>query len=140
MRNLILVLGDQLSPALSSLTDFDPLQDVILMAEVRDEGTYVRHHKTKIALILSAMRHFAEDLQGRGWTIDYATLEDAENTQSLEGELTRAVARHAPEKVILTEPGEWRLAEQAYAWGTALPLEIREDTRFVASHDEFNTC
>ena len=63
---LVLILGDQLSPAISSLADRTPDDTVILMAEVWDEATYVRHHKAKIALVLSAMRHFAEELRGAG--------------------------------------------------------------------------
>ena len=52
-RHLILILGDQLSPTLASLADADPARDVILMAEVMAEATYVRHHKQKIAFIFS---------------------------------------------------------------------------------------
>ena len=44
VRNLILVLGDQLSPNLSSLAASDAAQDLVLVAEVQEEATYVRHH------------------------------------------------------------------------------------------------
>ena len=62
---LRLVLGDQLTDALSSLRDIDPATDLILMAEVMDEAEYVRHHKQKLVLVFSAMRQFAERLQTR---------------------------------------------------------------------------
>lgn len=65
------VLGDQLSPNLSSLRDINPEIDVVLMVEVADECTYVRHHVKKIAFVLSAMRHFAEALRARGIVVDY---------------------------------------------------------------------
>ena len=55
---LRLVLGDQLSQSLSSLGDIDRNSDTVLMCEVMGEVTYVRHHKKKVAFILSAMRHF----------------------------------------------------------------------------------
>ena len=42
---LRLVLGDQVSAGLAGLGDLDPAIDLVLMAEVRDEATYVRHHK-----------------------------------------------------------------------------------------------
>jgi len=139
-NRLIFLLGDQLTPSLSSLADCDPAQDVVLMVEVRDEGTYVRHHQKKIALILSAMRHFAEELRGLGWTVDYVKLDDPGNTHTLEGELTRAIARHQPDSISMTEPGEWRLAQQIEAWQSSLPipLDVLEDTRFTATHAEFN--
>ena len=72
---LIPILGDQLSPGLSSLQQGDPACDVVLMAEVRDETRYVRHHKKKIALIFSAMRHFADDLRAAGWRVVYVKLD-----------------------------------------------------------------
>ena len=61
-----MILGDQLSDALPTLSDIDPERDVVLMAEVQDECTYVKHHKKKIVLVLSGMRHFAAALRERG--------------------------------------------------------------------------
>ena len=58
-KTLRLILGDQLSQSLSSLGDIDRESDTVLMCEVMGEVTYVRHHKKKVAFILSAMRHFA---------------------------------------------------------------------------------
>ena len=75
MTTLILVLADQLTPGLASLRDLDPADAVVLMAEVREECTYVRHHKKKIAFLFSAMRHFAGELRAAGWTVDYVTLD-----------------------------------------------------------------
>ncbi|HIP77512.1 MAG TPA: cryptochrome/photolyase family protein, partial [Kiloniellaceae bacterium] len=92
VRNLVLILGDQLSPDLSSLKAADPAQDRLLMVEVREEATYVRHHKKKIAFLFTAMRHFAEALQDAGWPVDYVQLDAEGNTGSFSGELARAVA------------------------------------------------
>ncbi len=61
-----LILGDQLSQQLATLKALDREQDVILMAEVVDEATYVQHHVQKIALLFSAMRHFAKALKQDG--------------------------------------------------------------------------
>jgi len=51
VRNLIFVLGDQLTPTLSSLANADPQRDLVLLAELHDEATYIRHNKKKIAFI-----------------------------------------------------------------------------------------
>ena len=45
MKTLRLILGDQLSLRISSLRDIDIARDVVLMVEVHDETTYVRHHQ-----------------------------------------------------------------------------------------------
>ncbi|APX22345.1 MAG: cryptochrome/photolyase family protein [Rhodobacteraceae bacterium] len=133
------VLGDQLSRGLSSLADLDPENDVVLMVEVGDETTYVAHHPQKIALILSAMRHFAEELRDRGVTVDYVTLDDPDNTHSFSGELARAVKRHKPGRVVATEPGEWRVWEMMGDWESDLdlPVEILTDDRFYCTRGEF---
>ena len=65
MAHLRLILGDQLSPEISSLNDIAP-DDVILMAELKAEAGYANHHQKKIAFIFSAMRHFAEELKTAG--------------------------------------------------------------------------
>jgi len=41
---LRVVLGDQCTRNLAALRDLDPARDVVLMAEVTEECTYVRHH------------------------------------------------------------------------------------------------
>ncbi len=136
---LRLVLGDQCSAQLSSLQDLDPATDTVLMAEVLSECTYVRHHQKKIVLVLSAMRHFARALRSRGVNVEYVTLDDPANSQSLRGELVRAVRRLEPERVVVTECGEWRLARDMQAWHEAAGCEvdIRDDTRFLCRVREF---
>lgn len=139
MTTLIPILGDQLSRSLSSLRGADPATTRLLMMEVADETTYVRHHKAKIALILSAMRHHADALRDHGWQVDYIALDDADNTGSFTGEVARAIARHAPDRIVVTEPGEWRVRAAMDAWETlfGVPVEIREDDRFLTSHAAF---
>ncbi|MXN63833.1 cryptochrome/photolyase family protein [Stappia sp. GBMRC 2046] len=138
MAALRFILGDQLSRDIASLSDLEP-GDVIFMCELMSEATYVRHHKKKIAFILSAMRHFAESLEGEGIEVDYVRLDDPQNTGSFTGELKRAVVRHAPQRIIVTHPGEWRVLEEMKTWESRLgiPVEIRPDGRFFASLEDF---
>lgn len=139
VRNLVLVLGDQLSPDLSSLKAADPAKDRLLMVEVREEATYVRHHKKKIAFLFAAMRHFAETLRGAGWQLDYVQLDAEDNAGSFSGEVARAAARHSPERVVVTEPGEWRVRDAMSRWedDLGLPVDILDDDRFLCSRADF---
>ncbi len=136
---LRLVLGDQLSDGLAGLKDIDAANDIVLLAEVNDEATYVRHHKQKIALIFAAMRSFAVRLQARGVAVRYVRIDDPANTHSIVGELHRALDESPCDRVVVTECGEWRLAEAlaAFAGVGNTPVEIREDDRFICSHDRF---
>ncbi|WP_224001537.1 cryptochrome/photolyase family protein [Aureimonas sp. SA4125] len=137
---LRVILGDQLSARLDVVAAADRENDVILMAEVMAEASYVRHHVKKIAFLFSAMRHYAEALRQSGFTVRYVQLDDPGNTQSLDGEILRAVEELGPSRVVVTEPGEWRLSEGFEALRLALPvpLDILPDTRFLCTHDQFN--
>jgi deoxyribodipyrimidine photolyase-related protein len=136
MRRLRLVLGDQLTRNVASLRDY-AAGDIVLMAEVAGETTYVKHHKQKIVFVLSAMRHFADELRADGIDVDYIRLDDAGNSGSIAGELQRAVARHRPGRVIVTSPGEWRLLSDLEALDLGIPVDIREDDRFHATTERF---
>ena len=134
------VLGDQLSRNLSALVGLDPETDVILMAEVEAEASYVRHHKQKIALCFAAMRHFARELQAEGLNVRYVNIDDPANTGSLTGEITRAKQDLRAHSVVLTLPGEYRLAEafRIFQAASDVPVELREDDRFICPIAEFN--
>lgn len=136
MVRLVLVLGDQLSDTLAALRKTDKDADVVVMAEVADEASYVPHHPKKIAFIFAAMRKFAKRLEEAGWRVAYTRLDDPENTGSITGELIRRAAEYEAAGVVYTEPGEWRLIA---ALGD-MPLKTHSlpDDRFIASHDEFD--
>ncbi|AUN30182.1 cryptochrome/photolyase family protein [Niveispirillum cyanobacteriorum] len=136
-----LVLGDQLSRNLASLRGLDRTQDVVLLAEVMAEATYVPHHPQKIAFLFSAMRHFAEELRADGVRVDYIRLDDPDNTGTLGGELSRAIARHGAARAIVTFPGEWRVWKPMRQWQQdfAVPVEVKEDDRFFCPIARFRS-
>ena len=136
---IILILGDQLSAEISSLSAADPRNSVILMAEVAAEADYVEHHRKKLAFVFSAMRHHAVVLVDAGWTVDYVTLDDPANSGSLSGEVSRAIARHNAADLTVTEAGEWRLRSEMASWAGTLgiPVDIRPNDRFLCSEAEF---
>lgn len=139
MAVLRLVLGDQLSATIASLADYET-GDLILMAEVGDEASYVPHHKKKIAFLFSAMRHFASSLEGAGRSVHYVRYDDPDNTGSLKGEVERALKEGDFDEVVVVEPGEYRLKTEFEGWSDcfSLPVRIRRDDRFICSLDRFN--
>ncbi len=137
MSRLVLVLGDQLSDGLSALREADRASDVVVMAEVMAEATYVAHHPKKIALILAAMRKFARHLEAEGWQVCYTRLDDPANAGSIPGELLRRAEETRATAVIATEPGEWRLIRALEE--LPLTLHLLEDDRFLASHGDFES-
>ncbi|WP_299044263.1 cryptochrome/photolyase family protein [uncultured Tateyamaria sp.] len=135
MSRLILVLGDQLSEGVAALKAADKDRDIVVMAEVAEEGSYVPHHPKKIAFILAAMRKFAARLRDAGWQVAYSELDDTDNSQSIAGELLRRADQHGVSEVIATRPGEYRLI--AALEDCPLTVTLLEDDRFIASHAAF---
>ncbi|MEL6722082.1 MAG: cryptochrome/photolyase family protein [Pseudomonadota bacterium] len=139
MKTLSVILGDQLAETISSLKHHIPGKDVILMCEVWDEATYVKHHKKKIAFLFSAMRHFAEALRDKGYNIEYTKLDDPDNTGSIKSELRNVLQKYTFDRIVVTHPGEYRVLEDIRHWedDLGIPVEIREDDRFLCRIDDF---
>jgi deoxyribodipyrimidine photolyase-related protein len=139
LRNLVVVLGDQLNLDASALADFDPAQDAIWMAEVMEESKHVTSSKQRSTLFLSAMRHFAETLKSQYWPLYYTRLDDAHNAGTLADELDKAIQALHPQQLVMTAPGEWRVLQslRSIAKKHNLPLEVRDDTHFFSTVREF---
>ncbi len=139
-QRLILILGDQLNDDAELLHDFNPAHDTIWMAEVLEESTHIPSSKQRSTVFLSAMRHFAEAVKARGWPLIYSQLDDPQNTGTLAGELSRAIAHVQPQQLVITAPGDWRVLHslRAVAKQHGLPLEVKDDTHFFSTVREFS--
>ena len=137
---LRLILSDQLNESISSLYDIDPKSDLIKISEVWDQATFVKHHKKKLVLIFSSMRHFSEELKSKGFKVHYTKLDDSSKPISLFSELKKEIQDSGIKKVIVTEPSEYRLLKEIKSWESRLgiPVEIRPDDRFYCTHEDFN--
>lgn len=139
VRNLVVVLGDQLDPDSAAFDDFDDALDAVWMCECRAEAQGVWSHRARIALFLSAMRHYAECQRVRGRRVVYRqTVAHPECT--LIDALRRDVAELQPQRIVVLEPGEWRLAEDFRALSARLDaptVDVRADRHFLCSREDF---
>lgn len=139
VRNLVVVLGDQLDAGSAAFDGFDSSADAVWMAEAAEESTHAWSHKARIAVFLAAMRHFRDALRARGATVHYREVDDAGNRGSLAAELGHALRTLRPERVVMVEAGEWRV-EQAVGAAVreaSIPLEVRDDRHFYCGRGEF---
>jgi len=138
-RNLVLVLGDQLDADSSAFDGFDAACDRVWMAEVPEESEHVWSHKARIAVFLSAMRHFRDALGEQGRAVRYRALDDPDNRGSFVEELAAAVSELRPEELVMTHPGSWRVKQAITraAGDLDVPLDIRPDRRFLTSRERF---
>ncbi len=138
IRHLVLVLGDQLNLDNPALEGFDATQDAILMVEASAEATHVWSHKARIVLFLSAMRHFAQLLNNQQMTPVYIKL-DEHDFMNLKSAWAHYINSLKPSKIIICEPGEYRLEQDLMALciQTNTQLVIRDDTHFMCSKADF---
>ncbi|MFG6428455.1 cryptochrome/photolyase family protein [Roseateles sp. LYH14W] len=139
LRNLVIVLGDQLDLDASGFDGFDAATDAVWMAEVVEESTHVWSSKPRTAMFLAAMRHFALALQAAGRPLHHMLLDDAANCGTLAAQLQADIARLRPAGLVITAPGDWRVLQaiKAVAQTSGLPLDIREDRHFYVTVREF---
>ena len=135
MKKLILILGDQLDVDSDALRGIRVEVDEVLMVESAHEAQHVWSHKARIALFLSAMRHFAEHLKNLGLTLVYIQRSPKTIVEEVRGRLLSGKFTH----LICVEPGEWRLKKGIKDLATELNivLEMRPDKHFYCTHQEF---
>jgi deoxyribodipyrimidine photolyase-related protein len=135
IRHLVVILGDQLNRDASAWDGFDPALDRAWMCEAREEATHVPSSRQRTTLFLSAMRHFAQGLQRESVPLTYL----AQHPGGLGDALAATLRAQPVQRVVLTEPGEWRvqqaLTRTAQAAGVA--IEFREDRHFLCTRAMF---
>lgn len=140
MSKLGLILGDQLNVDNAVLGALDPSVDRLVMGELWDETHYVPHHFKKTILVLSAMRHRAQELRQSGWQLDYHRLDPSSSIKGFDSLLDSIIGRHEITEVVVAHPGEWRVLNLLQDWSKTrnVCLSVLEDRRFICSLDTFN--
>ena len=81
----------------------------MLLCEVQQEATYVKHHKKKLVFIFSAMRHFAQELRDAGHRVIYHKLDDATAFSRFSDAVIGATQGASFDEIVVTEPSEYRV-------------------------------
>ncbi len=136
-----MILGDQLSTDSAALTGIDPARDVVWMAEADDQANYVWSSKPRIAVFLSAMRHFHEQLERDGLRTCYRRLDDTPEPASLTRLLEQDIRALTPREVVMVRPGEHHLAESLTraAGNAGAEVSVLPDRHFLCSLDDFRS-
>ena len=137
MTTLRLILGDQLNPLHSWLSEVDA--DVIYtLMEVRQETDYVLHHAQKILALFAAMRDFARRLESAGHRVHYFSINDPDNRQSLPENLDWLITQYSASAFECQAPDEWRLNQQLaeYAKQRDIPCWMKDTEHFYTRRDE----
>ncbi|MFM8518975.1 MAG: cryptochrome/photolyase family protein [Solirubrobacterales bacterium] len=119
------ILADQLSAANPALEGADRA----LIVQSSSRPGRLRFHRQKLQLVFSAMRHFAEELEGRGIEVDYR------RAPTLAAGLEEHLAEFQPEAVTLLEPSSVGAGERLA--GDDPRVELVEGTLFLTDPADF---
>ncbi len=110
-QTLRLILGDQLNARHSWLQSTDD-NVVYVLAEIRQETDYVRHHIQKLSAFFAAMAQFASQLENEGHRVCYLDLDATADFDSLPELIAALCQRYSVNTFEYQRPDEYRLLEQ----------------------------
>jgi len=111
MKTLRLLLGDQLNSEHSWFDEINP-NVMYVMAEMRQETDYVKHHIQKVVAFFLAMRNFSDELIKQDHEVIYYKISDANNPHNLEQLILDLIEKNKIEQFEYQYPDEYRLDEQ----------------------------
>jgi deoxyribodipyrimidine photolyase-related protein len=133
-RRHVLVLGDQLNRTVGPLAHADPGETSILMVESTGLAEAMPHHKQKLVLFFSAMRHFAREAEADGFQVDYR------RAASFEESISGYAREQKGVTLEVMEPSDWgyeeRLREAARAGGG--DLLVHPNALWLTDAEEFD--
>ncbi|MGL5047083.1 MAG: cryptochrome/photolyase family protein [Shewanella sp.] len=134
-----LILGDQLNAQHSWFSRVDN-QVLYLIAELRQENTYVTHHVQKICAFFAAMEQFAQARRAQGHQVIHLTLDDTQAFSDLPALIQHQVAQVGAIKFEYQRPDEYRLLKQLSQLHFATAVVNCVDTEhFILPFDEIDT-
>lgn len=137
MKTLRLLLGDQLNSEHSWFDEVNP-NVIYVMAEMRQETDYVKHHIQKVVVYFLSMRNFSEELKHKGHHVVYFRISDANNPHNLEQLILDLVERNKIEQFEYQFPDEYRLDEQLKSTceKLSIPTKAVDSEHFYTSRNE----
>ena len=136
---LRLILGDQLNSNHSWYTNTDK-NVIYLMAEMRQETDYVKHHIQKIVAFFLSMQNFSQALQSKGHQVIYYSINDEKNPQDLKKLIEQTVQQHKITKFEYQLPDEYRLDAQLKSICSELNIdsEAFDSEHFYTTRNELS--
>lgn len=137
MKTLRLILGDQLNHDHSW---FDKKSDDVLyvMAEMRQETDYVKHHIQKVVAFFQSMRNFVAHLEENGHQIKCYKISDENNPNELTTLLSNLISKEKIELFEYQLPDEYRLDIQLNEFCKDLKIDSKayDSEHFYTSRTE----
>ncbi|MEM6315143.1 MAG: cryptochrome/photolyase family protein [Planctomycetota bacterium] len=114
MRPTVWIFEDQLSPKLNALTEHPDAH--VLLIESKKTFSMFPYHKARLGFLISAMRHFAADLEAAGRDVHHHPLKSRGYRDSIAA-LRHHIKQTKSTEFIVVRPSEWH----TQAWLDTLP-------------------
>ncbi|WP_431244404.1 cryptochrome/photolyase family protein [Flavobacterium sp. P21] len=136
-KTLRLILGDQLNSNHSWFAKTDHSITYVMM-EIRTETDYTTHHIQKIAGFFVAMRQFADFLKSKKHHCIYLKINNKDNLQSFDANLSFLIQRDHYTKFEYQSPDEYRvdLLLKNFTTQLAIASEIYDTEHFFSTRGE----
>jgi len=137
-HTLRLILGDQLNAKHSWFREKDE-GVVYLIAELRQETNYVRHHIQKLCAFFMAMQNFAQALITAGHRVEYLTLDETQEHADLCALIRNLISLYAVDTFEYQRPDEYRLLVQLQDIKlTGVTINQRDTEHFILPFEEID--
>ena len=134
MARTIWILGDQLGPDNAALAGARKGEDVVFLVESERGLKKLPYHQKRLVLLLSAQRHFAEEMRGAGWKVDYHSLGKGVTWESA---LAVHIKKHGTREVLLTAPNNYDEQAAAEKLAKKFPIKILPTRQFLVPREDF---
>lgn len=133
-----LILGDQLNHNHTWFNQVEP-STLYLIAELKQETSYVKHHVQKVCAFFAAMEAFSIALQQEGHHVLHLSLDESSKYKNLNHLIGEVVQQHSATQFEYQRPDEYRMLESM----KSLELEncqinCVDSEHFMLSFDEIS--
>lgn len=137
MKRIGIIFPDDLAVNNKTLQQLND-EDTLLIYEPCDTFYQINHHKQKIAFLISALRHWKEELQKKYSNIIHIKISKDHQTDFM-SELDKIYEADRFDVIHITQPSDHNTLTQLMFFVSKknVTLQIHHDTKFIDSIEDF---
>ena len=136
MKSLRIIFVDQLSSNNPTLEGMNP-NDILLFYEPIETFYEIKHHKQKITLLVSALRHHIERINHKN--VIHQKIEKNKK-HDLAKLLKKIISDENVNKIIIAKPSDFKIYKDLmfFSQSSNIELEVLDDRKFISSASDFS--
>ena len=136
MKSLRIIFVDQLSSNNPTLEGMNS-NDILLFYEPMETFYEIKHHKQKITLLVSALRHHIERINHKN--VIHQKIEKNKK-RDLVKLLKKIISDENVNKIIIAKPSDFKIYKDLmfFSQSSNIELEVLDDRKFISSASDFS--